>query len=278
VPGSNAIVVQSDSSMKAWRWVAMLLALSQLAAPPVITEVFGDFLASGATNEALITPAGYAFAIWGLITLLCAITCAAVLKVGLGAPWETRALVDASVAFVGFSTWLVIAAQDWLWLTVVVFAMMVVALIDVVRLLVRHAGDMTCPVWLRRLATLTFGLYLGWSSVAVFANIAAALIHSGWSASGTGWQAMVLVAATVAAMVLAAILRGTPGYVAAVSWALIAVAIGAASRGSAVLAGMSAAATALIVVTAAIYLRADGRRHCSTANPEELPRRRERSQ
>ena len=50
------------------------LALSQLVTPPIIMRVYGDFLSTGATNDAVITPAGYAFSIWGLITLLCAIT------------------------------------------------------------------------------------------------------------------------------------------------------------------------------------------------------------
>lgn len=246
--------------VKGWRWIAALLALSQLAAPLVVSRVYGDFLSSGATNEALITPAGYAFSIWGLITLLSAIASAAVLRVGLGVPWETRALVDASVAFAGFSTWLVIAAMDWLWLTVVVFAIMVAALIDVVCLLVRHAEDFACPVWLRRLTTLTFGLYLGWSSVAVFVNVAAALIHSGWSATGTGWQAIILGTGTAAAIVLTMVLRGSLGYVTGAVWALIAVVIGAAHRGSAVLAVAAAVATSLIVVTAATQLGVRRRR------------------
>ncbi len=257
---TNAVVPQAISAVKAWRWVAAVLSLSQLAAPLVIERFFGNFLSSGATNEALITPAEWAFSIWGLITLLSAITAVAVLWVGLGAPWETRALIGASVAFAGFSTWLIIAAQDWLWLTVAVFAIMNAALIDVMRLLVRHAEDLTCPVWLRRLATLTFGLYLGWSSVAVFVNVAAALIGSGVSATGTGWQAMVLVAATATAVALTAALRGTPGYVAAALWALIAAAIGAAHRGSELLAAASAVAAVLIAVVAAISYRTRHRR------------------
>lgn len=169
---------------------------------------------------------------------------------GLGAPWETRALMGASVAFAGFSIWLIVAAQDWLWLTVVVFAVMVAALIDVMRLLVRHAEELTCPIWLRRLATLTFGLYLGWSSVAVFVNVAAALIQSGVSANGTAWQAAVLVAATAAAVALTVALHATPGYVAAVVWALVAAAIGAAGRESPLLATASAVAAGLVVCTA----------------------------
>ena len=59
----------------------------------------------------------------------------------------------------------------------------------------RH--DMTCPRWIPVLARTTFALYLGWSSIAVFANTAAALISSGVSASVTWWQFVVLVAAAV---------------------------------------------------------------------------------
>ena len=132
------------------------------------------------------------------------------------------------MAFVGFSVWLLVAAQDWLWVSVAVFAVMVSALLHIMRLLVRRRHDLTCPSWVALLATVTFGLYLGWSSIAVFANIAAALINSGVSASTVGWQFVVLAAAGVCALVLTTMLRGTPGYAAGVVWALVAIAIGAA--------------------------------------------------
>lgn len=253
MPSSETSVRQTNSPVRAWRWIAVLLAVSQLAAPPVIARLFGDFLSSGATNEALITPSGYAFAIWGLITLLTVLTSIAILRYGLGSGWETRVLIEASVVFTGFSTWLIVAAQSWLWLSVAVFAAMVAALIDIMRLLVRHHGDLSCPRWLRGLATVTFGLYLGWSSVAVFVNVAAASIQSGASAAGTGWQAALLVVATAAAIVLTVVLRGSPGYVAAVVWALVAAAIGAAHRGSTALSAASAAAVLVVVGTAAVF-------------------------
>jgi hypothetical protein len=251
----NDVAQRKDSPVKAWRWIAAVLAVSQLAASPIITWLFGDFLSSGATNEALITPSGYAFSIWGLITLLTVVTCVAVVRHGLGAPWEQRVLVETSVVFLGFSSWLIVAAQNWLWLSVAVFTVMVGALVDVVRLLVRHAGDLACPPWLRRLATLTFGLYLGWSSVAVFVNVAAASIESGASADGTGWQAVILAAATAAALALTVYLRGSLGYVAAVLWALIAATVGAAHRGSTVLAAAAAVAAVLVAVAALVANR-----------------------
>jgi uncharacterized membrane protein YhaH (DUF805 family) len=237
-----------------WRWITAVLALSQLAAPFVVNAVAGNFLESGATNAALITPAGYAFGLWGLITALSAATAVAILRYGLGAWWETSLLIDAGVVFVGFSVWLVVAAQDWLWVSVPVFAVMVSALIHIMRLLIRRPHDMTCPRWLAVLATVTFGLYLGWSSIAVFANIAAALIDSGVSASAPWWQFVVLVAAALFAAWMTTMLRGSAGYVAGVLWALVAIAIGAAGRGSMAL-SVTAAVAAAVVVGAAIAVR-----------------------
>lgn len=242
-------------SARTWRWIAAVLALTQLAAPLIANAVAPDFLKSGATNEALITPAGYAFSLWGLITALSAATALVILRYGLGSWWETSILIDASVAFVGFSVWLLVAAQDWLWASVVVFAAMVSALIHIMRLLVRRRHDLTCPSWVALLATVTFGLYLGWSSIAVFANIAAALINSGVSASAAWWQFGVLVAATVSAMALTTMLRGTPGYAAGVVWALVAIVIGANNRDSMFLSATAATAVVLVVIATIIALR-----------------------
>ena len=242
-------------STRPWRWIAMILALTQLAAPLVANALAGNFLQDGATNEALITPAGYAFSLWGLITLLCAVTMVAVLRFGLGSWWETAALVDASVVFVGFSVWLVVAAQDWFWVSVVVFAVMVGGLVHIMRLLVRRRHDLNCPSWLATLATATFGLYLGWSSIAVFANIAAALISGGVSPSTVWWQLAVLISAAVFAVAVTNMLNGTPGYAAGVLWALVAIAIGASQRGSTALSATAIAAAVAVLGSAALALR-----------------------
>jgi len=253
------VATQINSAHRGWRWAALLLAASQLLAPIVITRVYGEFLSAGATNDAAITPAGYAFSIWGPITLLVTITCAAILWRGLGAPWETRLPAEASVVFAGFTGWLLLAAQDWLWATVAMFAVMAIVLVDIMRLLVRHADELTAPAWLRRLATVSFGLYLGWSSIAVFVNVAAALIYGGWSATATGWQTAILMAATLTAVGLTVFLRGSVGYVAAALWALVAAAIGAAQRDATVLSASSAAAAALLVVVSAVLYVANRR-------------------
>ena len=252
---STSKVQTAPPAVRMWRWIAAVLALIQLTAPVVTRAIAGNFMSSGPTNDALITPAGYAFGLWGLITVLSAATAIAVLRYGLGSWWETSLLIDVSVVFAGFSVWLLVAAQDWLWVSVAVFAVMVSALVHVMRLLVRRRHDLTCPSWLATLATVTFGLYLGWGSIAVFANVAAALISSGVSASGVAWQMVVLVAAATFAIAVTTMLRGTVGYAAGVLWALVAVAIGAAQRDGLALSVAAVLAAALVVGMAVVGMR-----------------------
>lgn len=249
---TTATARSNAPSVTTWRWVAAVLAVSQLIASPVSRAVNGEFLKSGPTNQALITPAGYAFSLWGLITLLSAVTAVGIVRYGLGSPWETGVLIDASVVFVGFSLWLLVAAQDWLWASLLVFVVMAVALLHIMWLLVRHRDELACPRWLAVLATVSFGLYLGWSSIAVFANLTAALISAGWSAAAPGWQLAVLVAASVSAVVATVLLRGTPGYVAGVLWALVAIAIGASQRDSAMLSATAVVAAVAVAVVAVV--------------------------
>ena len=257
--GQDNIRVRGD--IPSWRWVVVGLALAQAAAPLVAGALAPNFLVEDPAREAAITPSGYAFAIWGLICLSSLVTAVAMVRFGLGAPWERRALVDIAVVFAGFSTWLYAAAQDWLWGTVVIFATMFAALLDVVRLLVRDATELLCPRWLASLATATFGLYLGWTTIAVFVNAAAALIAGGWSATSTLWQLVLLLAAAATAVFLVGYLQATPGYVAGVVWALVAAAIGAFSRDAAALGLTAAAACAGVVLAAAQSLRG-GQRSC----------------
>ena len=93
----------------------------------------------------------------------------------------------------------------------------------------------------------------------MFANVAAALVYSGVSASGVWWQFVVLMAAGVSAVVLTMMLRGTPGYVAGVLWALLAIAIGTAQRGSVMLSATAVIAAVCVAAAAAVALRRRGR-------------------
>jgi hypothetical protein len=242
-------------SVRVLRWIVLALAVAQAAGPVVANVLAPNFLETGATNEATITPAGYAFSIWGVICVLSLLSAAALVRHGLGAAWERRVLINLGAVFVGFNVWLMVAAQNWLWVTVAVFATMFVLLIGTLLLLTGRAHEMNCPRWARRLLTGTVGLYTGWSSVAVFVNVAAALINQGWPTAGrwgTVWQLILLGLATATALALTQLFHGTFGYVAAVLWALSAAAISAAGRDGVALA--TAAIIAIVLVTTGALL------------------------
>lgn len=78
------------------------------------------------------------------------------------------------------------------------------------------------------LAAVSFGPYLGWSSIAVFANVATVL------------------------------LRGTPGFVAGVLWALVAIAIWGSQRQSTPL-SVTAMVAAVAVGAVAVVQQARSR-------------------
>ena len=109
------------TAVRVWRWVTAAVALSQLAAPRIADALAGDFLPSGATNEATITPSGYAFSIWGL---LCALRGDrrgdSPVRARRGAGY--RGAYRSVAGVLGFSAWLVVAPRNWLWASVAVFA------------------------------------------------------------------------------------------------------------------------------------------------------------
>ena len=109
----------------------------------------------------------------------------------------------AAASMVLNASWLLVTQQDWIWASVVVILALLAILLEILRRLHRHeaAGRLDLVV-----TDGTFGLYLGWVSVATVANVAAALTDSDVTVGGTVdvLSAMaVLVVVAVAGIVLA---------------------------------------------------------------------------
>jgi hypothetical protein len=104
------------------------------------------------------------------------------------------------------------------------------------------------------------GLYLGWVCIATVANVAAALVYSGVSATGdvaTLWAVSVLAVAAVVGVVLAMGLRGRITPALALAWGLGWVAIGRTSGDPASAAvAVAAAGAALVTLLSAVVVRA----------------------
>ena len=138
-------------------------------------EAAGGLLGADATHLAPATPA---FMLWSVI------------YVGLGAyclwqwwdPADARGIaVPAIASLLLNAAWLLTIQAGLLWLSVVVIA----ALLAVLGLLFRRTTTRPAGGLLERLVVDgTFGLYLGWVSVATCANVAAVLKGAGFEGFG----------------------------------------------------------------------------------------------
>jgi hypothetical protein len=229
------------------RALVLVTAVAQIASVPLIG------LESSDDPDPVITPAGYAFAIWGAITGL-----SLVYAVDQALPSRRRARIlddiapSLAVVFTLFWVWLLAANAGLIWLTVAIFLAMLAALARALAAVLDAAIELPRPT--RILATTMLGLYAGWATVAVWANLAAALTSSGVDANAVGWQAVVLVAAAGAGIAGTVRLGSAPAYPAAIIWALVAVAVGAADRGYGVLSAIAAVAAVAEVVVASVVL------------------------
>lgn len=212
-----------------------------------------------AANATLITPATTAFSIWSLI------------YVGLLAYviWQWRALDTRRTARIAWpaaasmllnALWIGVTQLGWLWPSVVV----ILALALVLGGLVRRLGESPPSSRIEALVVDgTFGIYLGWVSVASVANVTAVLVDSGIDPGDPLAEVLAVVVLAVAAVlgvVFALRLGARWAVAAAMAWALGWIAMGrlagplysTATAVAAILAGV-----AVLAATAVLRRRAD---------------------
>ncbi|MEP2640582.1 TspO/MBR family protein [Roseobacter sp.] len=161
-----------------------------------------------------VQPAGYAFAIWGVIYLWL------ILGMGFGVlrrahdpDWQPmRKPLCVSLA-IG-AIWLAVAAHSPLWATVLIWAMLVSALVALYR----------APVQDRAWAAYPLGFYAGWLSAASCVSLG--LITAGHGLLAQNTAAMVFIfAALVLSSGVQSTLRRAPTYGIAAIWALVAIVV-----------------------------------------------------
>ncbi len=237
--------------------VLVVLALGQVVSP-VVFSLTGNDLAEGDSARLAITPAGYAFVIWSLIQAL-ALGYAAwsALTPADGTDLRRRLAAPLAVVFAGFTLWLLVAAVEPTWSTVAVFLVMLAGLLRALSVALAHRAQIAAwsPVG-RTLLWALLGLYTGWASIAIWVNLAAALVGSGAPTAGAAafaGQLAILAGATATGAALAWWTRGLLPYTAAAAWALVGAAVGAQQAGAPVLA--AAALGGLVVVAGAAASR-----------------------
>jgi benzodiazapine receptor len=202
----------------------------------------------------LVTPAGYVFAIWGLIYIaLLTYSVAQFLR-----PLATDPLPDALawpliVSNVANVVWLLLWHSLNIYWTVPVMLVLLASLVVAYR--ISRQGRSDNPAAAERWAVRApLSLYLGWISVATIANVSAALYAAGWRGWGVPapwWSAIVLfVGAALASLCL---MRERDGVFAGVFvWAFAGIAVATSSSLVRVVAGVLAASIAVGIVASVI--------------------------
>jgi hypothetical protein len=156
--------------------------------------------------------------------------------------------------------WLLVTQQGWIWLSVLVIASLALTLgLLVARLSESNASSTAEKV----IVDGTFGLYLGWVTVAACANVTAALVDSGVDLGATANQLAAVVVVLVAmgvGVLLAVRLGGRWAVAAAMSWGLGWIAIGRLSdEPRSLVTGLAAGFAAIVLLVGTARLGA-GRR------------------
>ncbi|SKB07260.1 hypothetical protein [Aeromicrobium choanae] len=228
-------------------WALLAAAIAQIVAP--VVQTLADVSQPGDDSDSLlITPAGWAFAIWSLIYGLALAHAIVTLWRGDGVG-KRRFVVDLILLYVGATVWIAVSAAAISWATFLVLAFMTAVAIDAARL-AAHARPVD-PAWTTSLARATSGIYAGWVSAAVFLNLGTGVLELDLAEPDDhGWQIALLVVAAVFALAVNTQLPRSPGYAAAVVWALIGIIATVAGESTMALVVAIAAIVLLVVQTA----------------------------
>lgn len=196
--------------------LTFLLSLSFAASPLVVADFTGfepdQFPIP--QDDPPVQPAGYAFAIWGVIY--------GWLILGMG--WGLfKALRDGQwhdmrlpliLSFAVGSFWLAVAVVSPVWASVLIWVMLISAL---AALFMAPAADVPWAAW-------PVGLYAGWLSAASCVSLGLLAAGYGWLDQTTAAVLFVGLAIVIGCFIQAALGRA-PTYGIAVIWALVAVAV-----------------------------------------------------
>ncbi|QDA59677.1 hypothetical protein [Hymenobacter jejuensis] len=251
---SSVSYTSASAPARVWRWLAAATVIGNIVlnywsnARPFNGQSMGYVSGKYPT---LLTPAGYAFSIWGLIFL--SLTIYAVWQ--LLPAQRQLSLPDAvakplTVASVATAAWVVLFAYELIVPSVLVMLLILGALIMVYGRARRRVLQETAPRW----TSLPFALYLGWISVASVINVTIGLRQLGWQPALN--ISIILTLALFAVVVaLGLIISNTfreIAYPLVIAWALVAIWV--SQRGAYPELGWAALAGAAVVAVGGVLL------------------------
>ena len=194
-------------------WLTLLFTVTFVTSP-AFTNPFAGFRADQLPIPQIdppIQPAGYAFAIWGLIygwLLISALF--GVWKRREDADWDAVRLPLAISLALG-TPWLAVANASAIWATVLIFLMAIAAIAAILRAPRQDRWWLQAPV----------ALYAGWLTAASFVSLGSTAAGYGIGFDQTGWAYAGITGALVVGLAVLSRRPNTPGYAISLVWALI---------------------------------------------------------
>lgn len=192
------------------------------------TTLIGGRTTASVSNmyPTLITPAGYVFAIWGIIYVLLAI-----FLVYQALPRNKDKPFQKQISFLFILTCVFNIAWLFLWQNLLLsYSTIVIAafLLSLIAIYLRlNIGKSTVPLKEKLAVQLPFSVYLGWVTIATIANISVALTAANWDGFGINvetWAILVLAIALLLDLIVIAT-RHDIAYSLVFIWALAGIAV-----------------------------------------------------
>ena len=262
---TNPILLQFLNIFTLVLVLVMNVAATSLPLNGISTEEISDALPS------YFTPAGYTFAIWGLIyTALIAFAIYQARPVERQRPflYKIGFLFTASSIF--NSAWIVSWHYGYYTLSVFIMLALLATLIPIYLRLNIGRRDPELSWQDKLFYQAPFSLYLGWITVATIANIASVVNYLGWNGFGIAeptW-AMIMIGAAVVVAALLLINRRNAAYAGVLVWALFGIRASAAESGESTLAAVAVVAALTVAALAALgYWRTRDAQPVSNSKP-----------
>jgi benzodiazapine receptor len=170
----------------------------------------------------LVTPAGFTFAIWGIIyTLLAVFTVYQLLPRNRDKPFLQQIGLLFALSSILNVSWLFLWHYNYVTYSLVLMLALLTSLILVYRRL--NIGRAAVSIKEMALVHLPFSVYLGWISIATIANVSVALTAAewdGWGIADATWAVAIIVVALVLTLAVLATRRDV-AFSLVVVWALV---------------------------------------------------------
>lgn len=228
----------------------VLVAALAFAASPLLVENFAGFnpaLFPVPQDNPPVQPAGWAFAIWGLLYAWLIVSAGFGLAKRAGHPAWAPARPWLLASLVLGLAWLPLAERSVLGAVVLIWAMAGTALVALWKTPVRDRWWLQAPV----------ATYAGWLTAA--GSVSIGLVLAGWGVMAETQAALfALTLALVLGLAVQLALGRAPGYALALIWALLAVAIKNGDPLNLPVAGLAALGVVLFVIALVLMRRRRG--------------------